>query len=214
LTTYTLPDVPGLAEQPTAVRRRLAEIADAHGWDADGMAACIAHESAWDPAAKNPGSSATGLIQITDLAADFLDTTTSAVARMDALEQLDLAERYWLAASGGNPVGPRDWLVLGLGTGNVGGYHASLPDSAVLYPAGSKGALGNPGLQDVAGNVTVGKARQAIDRMLSGRMRLPVVAELDPTGPVVATALGVEAAVWVLAGGWLLWRALRHGRAR
>jgi hypothetical protein len=138
---------------------------------------------------------------------------------MGAEAQLDLAERYWRAASSGRPIGPRDWLVLGLGTGNVpGGYHASLPNDTVLYAAGTPGARGNPGMQDPDGSLTVGGARRDLDRMLAGQGRLPIVSQLDPlrgdAGRVVAVAAGAELLVWTGLGVLLLVKLARKNRRR
>ena len=215
----TVPDVPGLAEQPTEVRRKLAEIADRRGWDVRGMAAAIAHESGWNPAAVNPGSGASGYIQITPQTARGFGTTVEQIRRMPGVEQLDLAERYWAAASRGRPIGPLDFLVLGLGTGNVpGGYRSDLPDDTILYAAGSAGARGNPGLQDATGAVTVGKARAALRRVLGDVGDLPVLAELDYLGPegtaVAAAAMGAEAFVWLALGGVALLKLVGGGPRR
>lgn len=198
----TLPAVPGLAQHGTPVRLKVVEIAAKHGWDAPGMVAAISHESGWNPAAVNPGNGASGIIQWTRETAPLYGTTVEQIRRMPVEDQLDLAERYWSAASAGRPIGPLDWLVLGLGTGNVaGGYRADLPDSTILYAAGSRGALGNPGLQDAAGNVTVGTARAALRRVLSDVGELPVVSELGEEGTRIAkAAAGAEVAFWLTMG--------------
>ena len=211
----TLPDVRGLSAQPTTVRRKLADIAERNGWSVDGMAALIAHESGLNPRAKNPDprSSASGFLQWTAAGSASLGVTPPQILEMDALEQLDLAERYWLGASGGRPIGPRDWLVLGLGTGNVGGYRASLPDSAILYASGTQGALMNPGLVDSSGNVTVGAARSGIDRMLAGVGRIPIVDVTDGGQGTVAAAAGIEALIWIGIGVAVLLR-LRNRKGR
>ena len=219
MTTLTLPNVPGLAEQPTAVRAKLVEIGERRGWDVDGMAGAIAHESGWNPSAVNKNNGASGFIQWTRETAPLYGTTVEQIRRMPATEQLDLAERYWLAASGGKPIGRLDFLVLGLGTGNVpGGYRASLADSTILYAPGTPGARGNPGLQDATGAVTVGTARAALARVLSGLDRIPVVAELDPLGPegtkVVAAAAGAELLFWVGMGLLAVSRGLTGKRGR
>jgi len=49
----------------------------------------------FDPTASNPGSSATGLIQFLETTARGLGTTTSALRRMTAVEQLDYVEKYF-----------------------------------------------------------------------------------------------------------------------
>jgi hypothetical protein len=217
--TLTLAAVPGLDRQPTAVRRKLVAVADRNGWDADGMAAAIAHESTWRPAVVNPATGAAGLVQWTAQTARALGTSTDRIVRMGAEAQLDLAERFWKRAARGRPIAARDFLVLGIGTGHVpGGYRADLPDSTVLYPAGSPGALGNPNLQDETGAIRVGKMRAEVDRMIAGRGRLPVVAELDPiaggtAGKVAAAAVGAELLFWGAVGALALWRLARSKRA-
>ena len=223
MTPLTIADVRGLRQHGTEVRTRLAEIAENRGWSADGMAAAIAHESGWNPAIWNPNRTAVGLIQFQDAAARTLGTTMQKIARMPAAEQLGLAERFWEIMSAGRPVGPRDWLVLGLGTGNVPmGYRSDLPDSTELYPAGSPGARGNPGMQDPDGSLTVGGARRALDAVLSGNGRLPIVAELDPlaehvppgAGKVVAAAAGAELVFWLGVGALALLKLVRRPAAR
>lgn len=52
-------------------------------------------ESSFDPSAKNPGSSATGLIQFMDTTARNLGTTTAAIRGMSPIEQLKYVEQYY-----------------------------------------------------------------------------------------------------------------------
>ncbi|HUX77948.1 MAG TPA: transglycosylase SLT domain-containing protein [Anaerolineae bacterium] len=211
--TLTLPDFPQLLAQPPAVRRKLAAVADRNGWDAAGMAAAILHESAWNPRAVNKGSGASGLIQIIPATARGLGTTVQAIRTMGAGEQLDLAERFWRGMAQSRPVGPLDWLVLGLGTGNVpGGYRADLPGSTVLYEPGTPGARGNPGLQDGGGAVTVGVARKALADLLTGVSRSTLdtstaTPSSSASGALVVVVLGAAAA-------WLLLRRKGKGNGK
>lgn len=50
----------------------------------------------WNPAAVNPNSGATGLVQFTPRTAPELGTTTQALARMSAPDQFAYVERYFL----------------------------------------------------------------------------------------------------------------------
>lgn len=61
----------------------------------DWLMACMAFESGLDPKAKNPHSSATGLIQFMDITARALGTTTSALALMSAEKQFDYVWLYF-----------------------------------------------------------------------------------------------------------------------
>ncbi len=68
------------------------------GIEPNHIMACIALETGrtFDPAIKNPQSSATGLIQFMDSTAKALGTTTERLARMDHIEQMDYVEKYFL----------------------------------------------------------------------------------------------------------------------
>lgn len=71
------------------------------GWNpethASWLMACMAFETGrtFSPSVKNPGSSATGLIQFMAATARGLGTTTAKLSQMTALEQLDYVERYF-----------------------------------------------------------------------------------------------------------------------
>ena len=62
------------------------------------LMACMAFETGrtFSPAAKNPKSSATGLIQFMDATARGLGTSTAALAKLTAVGQLNWVERYFM----------------------------------------------------------------------------------------------------------------------
>ena len=62
--------------------------------DASWLMAIMYHESSLNPAARNPRSTATGLIQFTRATAIGLGTTTTALARMTAVEQMTWVQKY------------------------------------------------------------------------------------------------------------------------
>lgn len=57
--------------------------------------AVMAFESNFNPSAKNPNSTATGLIQFMAATANALGVSTDALRKMDAVTQLDFVERYF-----------------------------------------------------------------------------------------------------------------------
>ena len=66
--------------------------------DPNYIMACMALETgrSFNPAIKNPESSATGLIQFMDATAKALGTTTTKLSKMSHIEQLDYVEKYFL----------------------------------------------------------------------------------------------------------------------
>ncbi len=62
------------------------------------LMACMAFETGrtFSPSIKNPGSSATGLIQFMDATARGLGTSTAALAKLTAVGQLNWVERYFM----------------------------------------------------------------------------------------------------------------------
>lgn len=89
------------AKVSPAFIERLLQITDGFGWarvQASWLMACIAFETgtSFSPSIKNgAGSGATGLIQFMPKTAIGLSTTTEALAKMTAVEQLDYVERYF-----------------------------------------------------------------------------------------------------------------------
>lgn len=72
-------------------------IAEDLGFDPNWLMACIAFESgeSFSPSKKNPQSSATGLIQFMEFTAKNLGTTTAALAKMTAEDQLRYVYKYF-----------------------------------------------------------------------------------------------------------------------
>ena len=78
-------------------RVKVREIAIRQGVEANWLMAVMAFETgnSFLPYVKNPGSSATGLIQFTSGTATSLGTSTVKLSRMTAVEQLDWVEKYF-----------------------------------------------------------------------------------------------------------------------
>lgn len=168
-----------LTHSDPRVRARLLELARANGWDANAIAAVIARESAGDPQAQNPHTQATGLIQWMPATAKLYGTTAAGLARMSALRQLDLVERYFASAFRGRP------------PAEVGDYYlatfmpslAAQPDELQIGVRGSKVYEQNAGLDaNGDGVLDVGDVKQAIRRTYADRPVNP----LDMAAPALS----------------------------
>lgn len=85
------------AKVPAGFKRKVIEIANRLEMEPDHLMAIMAFETgrSFNPAIVNrAGSGATGLIQFMPATARDLGTTTAALARMSAIDQLDYVERY------------------------------------------------------------------------------------------------------------------------
>ena len=80
-----------------AFRVRVREMGDNLNLNPDWLMAVMGFETGYtfDPTSSNPGSSATGLIQFLETTARGLGTTTTALRRMTAVQQLDYVEKYF-----------------------------------------------------------------------------------------------------------------------
>lgn len=101
MSTRLLLAVRGLVER-TGIpeRQKLIAICDELRIPPDAISAVIAHESSWNPAAKNPRGSATGLIQFIESTAKDLGTSTAELAKMTTLEQLEYVRRFYKRFAG------------------------------------------------------------------------------------------------------------------
>ncbi len=111
-----------------ALAEKIVEVSDRLGIPDPGwLANLINFESGqtFSPSVRNPTSSATGLIQFMAATASGMGTSTTALASMSAVEQMDWVERYL-----------RQWQSRGFS-------HPTDLYMAVFYPA----AMGNPDYQ-------------------------------------------------------------------
>lgn len=85
-----------------AFRVKVREIADRLSMDPNWLMAVMGFETGYtfSPAARNPGSTATGLIQFIESTARSLGTSTAQLARMTAVRQLDYVEDYFRPYNG------------------------------------------------------------------------------------------------------------------
>lgn len=102
--SQTLLDVVPEAER-SAFHSKVIEVASRLGMDPDWLIVLMYFESRLNPAAKNPGSTATGLIQFMAATAKDLGTSTQALAKMSRIEQMFWVEKYLARAikSAGQP---------------------------------------------------------------------------------------------------------------
>lgn len=85
-----------------AFRVKVREIAGRLSTDPNWLMAVMGFETGYtfSPASRNPGSTATGLIQFLESSARSLGTSTAQLARMSAVQQLDYVEAYYKPYSG------------------------------------------------------------------------------------------------------------------
>ena len=91
-------------------RVKVREVATYLNMDASWLMAIMYHESSLNPTAKNPKSTATGLILFTRATAISLGTTTTALARMTAVGQMDYVQKY-LSPYKGRLTNLPDWYM-------------------------------------------------------------------------------------------------------
>lgn len=148
-------------------RRLVVAIAQAVGIaDPSDLSACIQFESRWNPAARNPGSSATGLIQFMAATARGLGTTVEALATMSAEDQLRYVHAYFLPFAGRLRTLSDVYMAI-LWPPAVG-----VAEDSVVFPAGSKEYLANRGLDvDHDGAVTKREAAAFVAKALADGMQ-------------------------------------------
>lgn len=158
--------------------------ADRLGLDPAWLANVINFESGFNPAAKNPYSSATGLIQFMEPTAARLGTTTAVLRTLSAIDQMPFVERYF---------------------GFYKGRLKSQGDvyAAVFYPAAiGKGA-------DYAFSAAVQRVNPGIKTMGDYANKASLKAKLTDVGRSGGTALTVKPGANVAGAAgrstWLLW---------
>lgn len=140
------------ANTSTRFRWELCQLAFRQNLDPTALASVMSIETGgtFSPSIKNPGSSHTGLIQFSAQTARQLGTTTEALARMSAVEQLVYVERFF-APVAARIHEPRDHYMATAAPAHIGA-----PPEKVIY-TGSVAAA-NPGLdRDHDGGITAGE---------------------------------------------------------
>lgn len=142
------------AHVSSAFRRKVIAIAGRLAMDPNHLMAIMAFETgrSFDPAVTNhAGSGATGLIQFMPATASALGTSTAALSRMSAIDQLDYVEAYLAPYAGRMHDLPSAYMAV---------LYPRAVDKApdyVLFRKGSKAYKLNRGL-DLNGNGQITKA--------------------------------------------------------
>lgn len=190
--------VPGIEKVTPSFVRSLIDLSQRNGWDPSGIALVISEESGFNPAAKNPGGSASGLIQFIESTAKLLGTTTAAIRQMSAEQQLPLVERFFqMTLKGKIPDRIEDYILAPLGRPDLIGK----PDDTVIFEQGSPEYDANTALdRDHKGTITVGDMRARMQGFINRAKGYLVV----------GAAVGGELIFWALgAAGLALFRKRR-----
>jgi len=198
--------VPGVAKTTPEFRAALWELASRNGWDVDGIAAVMSIESGFDPAAKNPSTTASGLIQMIDSTARSVGVGGGAaeLRELSAVQQLPYVERYYKRAFFGLTT-PRvhDFYLAGFGkgVGQADGYVLADENDPLIYKDGTANAyILNAGLDVSAdGLITVGDIRKVIQSRLDAANGKRVDASA-----VALAGVGLDWFAAALVGG-VLW---------
>ncbi|WP_256852673.1 hypothetical protein [Pantoea sp. Fr+CA_20] len=99
------------ADKTSAFRTKLLDVSNDLGIDPNYIMACIALETGktFRTDIKNPGSSATGLIQFMKATAEELGTSTSQLRRMDHVQQMEYVKKYFQMQSCNVNVPTEEW---------------------------------------------------------------------------------------------------------
>src|SRR5690606_5045854 len=192
--------------------RRLAVMALRNDWDPNALAGTISHESGFNPSAKNPGGSASGLLQWIDSTARSLGTTAEKIRKMSVDEQLPLIERYLHRYGHGvAPLEGADFMLIGLGK------HPRTPFDRVLFRKGEPAYDANvpPGSEravwdlDRDGTVTAEEVRAYWDRWAANQAdRGTILVKLEDA-PQAQIGRSDTGAGWIIAlaliGGAGMW---------
>lgn len=144
--------------------RRTEQIATKLGCKPEDLLAVMSFETgeSFSPSKKNPGSSATGLIQFMDATAKGLGTTTAELRGMTSVQQLDYVEKYF----GNGKYSTLEELYSKV----LAGHKISDPEK-VLFTAGTQNYAANKNLDLKLGNgdgrITLAEATNAVRRKVT-----------------------------------------------
>lgn len=163
-------------------RARLLAIAQGGGFDPSWLSAAIQFESRWNPAAVNPGSGATGLIQFMPSTARKLGATVEQLATMSAEEQLNFVAAYFASFAHRLPTVEDCYMAI-LWPAAVG-----LPNDAPLFSkddANAKAYFANKGLDlNQDGTVTKAEASARVVQLLADGLSAPNASADDSVAAV------------------------------
>jgi hypothetical protein len=144
------------AKVSNTFRNKVRKIAGDLGCDPSFLMAAMAFETGetFSPKIKNPASGATGLIQFMPKTAVGLGTTTDALAKMSAENQLDFVAKYFERQKGKLHTLEDVYMAILLPTA------VGKPNNHVLFTKGTKAYDQNKGL-DVNNNGEITKAEAA-----------------------------------------------------
>ena len=211
----TLLAVRGFRERTDdAFRRELVALAKRRQLNPSYLAAVMSFETGatFDPAIRNPSSSATGLIQFMGSTARMLGTTTEELASMTQLEQLAYVERYFERIGRALETVSDHYMAVFAPSG------IGKPSSFPLYSAPSSAYEANQALdKDGDGVISVGDASAPVEGIVAqARRELPIIVSDEPSAPpsspggaVTRSSSGFAALFAVGAG---LWAWLRNRR--
>ena len=209
--------IQGVQSSPHVTQAFIAKVeamAERLGTQPEYLLAVMSFESGFSPGIRNQaGSGATGLIQFMPGTASELGTSTDALARMSAVDQLDYVERYF-----NNRSDPGDLNTLeGVYTTVL--YGSPRPDpGSTLFSQGTAAYRMNAPL-DVNGDgrITAGDATSFVRQRIDGDAPPPRDAPApgpggnDGPGPSPSPSPSPEGAVTVRSGDTLSGIALSHG---
>ncbi|NNF80864.1 MAG: lytic transglycosylase [Rhizobiales bacterium] len=122
----------------------------------------------FSPSVRNPRGSATGLIQFISSTANALGTTTTKLAAMTAVEQLDVVEAYFKMQARGRRFERLSDLYMAV----LFPVAIPKPDGAALFKRGTRNYSSNAGLDiNNDGIVTKGEAAAKVRQQLERGLR-------------------------------------------
>ncbi len=189
--TTLLLAVRGLEKTSEAFRAELCRLAARQALDPGALAAVMSFETGgtFSPSIKNPGSSATGLIQFMEATARRLGTSTAELAAMTAEAQLAYVEKYFALIPSSRVKTETDHYMAVFAPAGIG-----KPESHVLYAAPSAAYSANRAL-DRSGDGTITR-RPPFIVADAGPAAAPVAAGGSLLGLIVFGAIAWAVARW------------------
>jgi len=192
--------VVALSDRPAIVDELVLQTG---GYPEEELDRMVQLESEWDPAAQQPVTKASGLIQIMPNHLKRWGITPAEVQAMTAWEQTPLVGRYFREANAfGRWSTPGDTYLAIAAPSFLG-----RPNSAVAFPVGSRAWQANPAWRSAGnGDITVGSIREVLLRGLPGhprpRKRKPggIIHQEEPYYPVYPRTTAPKPVPW----GWIV----------